>query len=232
MTRKAENLQPRFSSSAVPTTAYTAEQREKKKYWTELAVQCSQECMRRQNNLSTNEWRNTGGPTRQAETLLSTYIWRRKKYSFEDNNVNILAGEDRWFERGVKESIYIKLERPSLNREGGLRHYLSPTNNTVLSSLSRQLNNHPHLGSARLWKPTWKPVWPTTLNPSVNHQSGFLVMATTEGVKWPEHGCHVSIFAIGQVMSWLGFFLGKCIMVLHYVVNIVNVSSLRCHCMY
>ena len=35
-------------------------------------------------------------------------------HSFEDNNVNILAREDRWIERGVKESIYVKLESPSL----------------------------------------------------------------------------------------------------------------------
>ena len=32
-----------------------------------------------------------------------------KNLAFE-NNVNILAREDRWFERGVKESIYVKLE--------------------------------------------------------------------------------------------------------------------------
>ena len=49
--------------------------------------------------------------------------------SFKDNNVNLLAREDRWFERGVKESIYVKLERPSVNRGGGLRHFLSPTYN-------------------------------------------------------------------------------------------------------
>ena len=38
-------------------------------------------------------------------------------------------------------------ERPSLNRGGGLRHYLSPTYNAVLSFLPRQFNNHSHLGS-------------------------------------------------------------------------------------
>ena len=34
----------------------------------------------------------------------------KKGHSSEDNNVNILSREDRWFEGGVKESIYIKLE--------------------------------------------------------------------------------------------------------------------------
>ena len=44
---------------------------------------------------------------------------KEKHHSFKDNNENILAREDRWFERGVKKSIYLKLEWPSLNRGGG-----------------------------------------------------------------------------------------------------------------
>ena len=60
---------------------------------------------------------------------------------------SILASEDWWFERGVKESISVKLELLSLNSGGGLRHYLSPTYNAALSSLPRQFNNHSHLGS-------------------------------------------------------------------------------------
>ena len=32
-----------------------------------------------------------------------------KKHSIEDNNVNILSREDRWFQRGIKESIYVTL---------------------------------------------------------------------------------------------------------------------------
>ena len=63
---------------------------------------------------------------------------KEKKHSFDDNSVNISARGDRWFERGVNESIYFKLEQSSLNRGGGLRHDLSPTYNAVLSSE----NNH------------------------------------------------------------------------------------------
>ncbi len=33
--------------------------------------------------------------------------------------VQILTTEPKWFERGVKESIYIKVNKPSLNRDGG-----------------------------------------------------------------------------------------------------------------
>ena len=36
---------------------------------------------------------------------------KEKHHSFENNNVNILAREDRWFESGVNKSMYVKLER-------------------------------------------------------------------------------------------------------------------------
>ena len=73
---------------------------------------------------------------------------KEKGHSFDDHKVRILAREDRWFERGVKEAIHVKLERPSLNRGGGLRHHLSPTYNAVLRALPRRCNNrsHPHSG--------------------------------------------------------------------------------------
>ncbi|XP_060756448.1 uncharacterized protein LOC132867510 [Neoarius graeffei] len=65
-----------------------------------------------------------------------------KGHSFQDSNVRILAREDCWYERGVKEAIFVNLERPSLNRGGGLRHNLSATYNAVLGTLPRQLNAH------------------------------------------------------------------------------------------
>ena len=44
-----------------------------------VAARTAQICtMERQNNLSINEWPNTGGPAPQVKTLLSTYILRRK----------------------------------------------------------------------------------------------------------------------------------------------------------
>ena len=63
--------------------------------------------------------------------------------SFEDENV--LDREERCFERGVNEAIYVKLQQPSLNRRGGLR--LSPTYNAVSKSLLKTLNHRSHLGS-------------------------------------------------------------------------------------
>ena len=38
-------------------------------------------------------------------------------------------------ERGAKEAIQVKLKKSSLNRGGGLRHFLSPTYNAALHSL-------------------------------------------------------------------------------------------------
>ena len=67
---------------------------------------------------------------------------KEKRHSFEDENVHVhvLDREDRWFERGVKEAIYVKLEQPSLNIGAGLRHQLSISHNAVLKSPPRKLN--------------------------------------------------------------------------------------------
>jgi len=70
---------------------------------------------------------------------------KEKEHSLEDSNVHILDREDRWFKRGVKEAIYAKLEKPTLNRF--FRYHLPSTYNAALSVLPRQFHNHSHLGS-------------------------------------------------------------------------------------
>ena len=72
---------------------------------------------------------------------------KEKGLSFEDENVYVLNREDRWFERVVKEAIYVKVEQPSLNRGGGRRHQQSATYNAILKFLPRKLNHSSHLGS-------------------------------------------------------------------------------------
>ena len=52
--------------------------------------------------------------------------------------------EERWFERGVKEAIYVKRERPSLNRGGGLRVHLSPSYNAVIAAIPQLSVNGTH----------------------------------------------------------------------------------------
>ena len=53
-------------------------------------------------------------------------------HTFTNSDVRILAREPRWSERGVKEAIFVKKHKPSLNRDGGLRHNLSPIYNPIL----------------------------------------------------------------------------------------------------
>ena len=82
----------------------------------------------------------------RKKTLLSTYIWRRKKILGGQQCKHVGQRRQMVWKRS-KEIHRVKLERPTLNRGSGLRHYLSPTYNAVLCSLTRQLINHSHLGS-------------------------------------------------------------------------------------
>ena len=47
--------------------------------------------------------------------------------------------EERCFERGVKEAIYERVEKPSLNKRGGLRFQLSHAWNQSLINIPCQL---------------------------------------------------------------------------------------------
>ena len=72
-----------------------------------------------------------------------TLLWRQPG--------GVLEREDRWFGRGIKEAIHVKLEKPSSNRGGGLRHFLSPTSNSVLHSLGQ---NPKHSHRVDTWRLT------------------------------------------------------------------------------
>lgn len=50
----------------------------------------------------------------------------------------VLAREDQWLKRGVEEAIHVKLEKPPLNRGGGLRRVLSPMYGPVRHSVRKQ----------------------------------------------------------------------------------------------
>ena len=82
---------------------------------------------------------------------------RENNHSFADNNVYILAREDRWFEKRSKR-IHL-CQTGTTVFEGGLRHYISPT----YSSLPRQLDNNSHLGSPSLSNPHEGRLASTTL---------------------------------------------------------------------
>ena len=52
------------------------------------------------------------------------------------DNARILEVESRWYERGVKEAIHIRVAKPSLNRDGG-RFNLPAVWNNVLRAQVR-----------------------------------------------------------------------------------------------
>ena len=62
-------------------------------------------------------------------------------HQFIDKDVVVLDRESKWFERGVKEALYERCERPPLNRQGGLRFQLSHTWDRVIARVPKVLSN-------------------------------------------------------------------------------------------
>ena len=108
------------------------------------AVQCTEECSDlyiRENKQPLH--RHMAQHRRASSSGQNSAVhlhFKEKGHSIEDFNVHILYREDSWFDRGVKEAIYVHLEKPSLNRRGGLRHHFSTTYIAVLGALPMRLN--------------------------------------------------------------------------------------------
>ena len=104
------------------------------------AVQCSEECSELYIGETKQQLHQRMAQHRRAKASgqdSAVYLHLKDKgHSFEDSQVRILDREEDWFKRGVKEAIYVKMEKPSLNRGGGVRHLLSATYNAVLTPLS------------------------------------------------------------------------------------------------
>ena len=54
-------------------------------------------------------------------------------HRFSPNNITVLDRENRWFQRGVKEAIYIAASKPTLNRDRG-RHVLPAAYSSLVQS--------------------------------------------------------------------------------------------------
>ena len=54
----------------------------------------------------------------------------------------ILDKEESWFERGVREAIYERVEKPSLNKPGGLRFNLAHIWDRALQDIPSRLLKH------------------------------------------------------------------------------------------
>ena len=62
-------------------------------------------------------------------------------HSFDNMDVIILDKESRWFERGVKEALYVTREQPSLNKGGGLRHNLAGAYSSAIEKIPQRLKS-------------------------------------------------------------------------------------------
>ena len=67
--------------------------------------------------------------------------------TFNPEEVVNLGKEERWFERGVLEAIWEKVEQPSLNKKGGLRFLLSHAWDQALKDIPRRLSQDQSTGS-------------------------------------------------------------------------------------
>ena len=61
-------------------------------------------------------------------------------HTFNMDEVIILDREEDWVRRGIKEAVWERVEKPSLNRKGGLRYNLSSTWDRALSQIPRRLS--------------------------------------------------------------------------------------------
>ncbi|XP_072182282.1 uncharacterized protein [Diadema setosum] len=71
-----------------------------------------------------NQHRRPSNSDSIPDSAVYTHI-NASQHSFNTNEVIILDRESRWFERRVKEAIWERVERPTLNKRGGLRFNLS-----------------------------------------------------------------------------------------------------------
>ena len=75
-----------------------------------------------------NEHRRPSSITSEVAKHIQT---DRPEHAVELDNTEILTTEPRWFERGVKEAIFIRALNPSLNRDGG-RYNLPPVWDNII----------------------------------------------------------------------------------------------------
>ncbi|XP_061603008.1 uncharacterized protein LOC133464838 [Cololabis saira] len=118
------------------------------------AVKCTEECKElyigeTKQPLSKRMSQHRRGNSSGQDSAVYTHL-QKEKHSFRDQDVHVLDREDGWFERGVREAIYVKVERPSLNRGGGLRHHLSSSYNAVLKTLPRRLTDQPTCSTSQV----------------------------------------------------------------------------------
>ncbi|XP_044151431.1 uncharacterized protein LOC122939429 [Bufo gargarizans] len=103
------------------------------------AVQCNEECSElyigETKQLHQRMAQHRRAKTSGQDSAVHLHL-KGTGHTFEDSQVRVLDKEADWYKRGVKEASYVKMEKPSLNRGGGVRHLLSATYNAVLTPFS------------------------------------------------------------------------------------------------
>ena len=74
----------------------------------------------------------------QADSAIYEHT-RGSGHLIDSEDFVILDREERWFERGVREAIWERVEKPSLNKHGGLRFQLSHAWDQSLINIPCQL---------------------------------------------------------------------------------------------
>ena len=69
-------------------------------------------------------------------------------HSISIDTTDILSVEPRWFERGVKEAIYIRASSPSLNKDGGRYNLPTIWNSIIKKHVKRRETGTPRGGPA------------------------------------------------------------------------------------
>ena len=77
----------------------------------------------------------------QPHSAIYTHL-QESGHSFKDSDLVILDKEEHWFERGVREAIYERVEKPSLNKPGGLRFNLKHIWDRALRDIPSRLLKH------------------------------------------------------------------------------------------
>ena len=63
------------------------------------------------------------------------------------DTTNVLTVEPKWFERGVKEAIYIRAYSPTLNNDGGRYQLPHIWTNIIQSCVKRRETGNPRGGA-------------------------------------------------------------------------------------
>ena len=86
-----------------------------------------------------NQHRKSSGLSTIPDSAVYSHL-NATGHSFKNKDVVILDREGRWFERGIKEAVWERIEKPTLNRRGGLRYQLSHAWDPILREVQSRLS--------------------------------------------------------------------------------------------